>query len=376
MEILIGGDVYLGNKSIEEMAKSDPSKIWGDSKSVFSAVNFSILNLESPLTNSKNKIKKTGPNIKASPETINLLNAVKIDLVTLANNHINDFGSEGIRDTLEICKTNEIDTVGAELSLKKAKKTYYKDIDGKRIAILNFAENEWSSAKKDQGGANPMNLIDNIQQINEAKAKADYVLVIVHGGHEHYKYPSPRMVKQYRFYAEQGASAIVGHHTHCVSGYENYNGVPIFYSIGNLIFPSTGNDEKWYKGLLVKLKFKENVSFDLIPYFQGKENSPEIKLMREEDARVFLNEISVVNEAIANENILLKKWEYFVLKESNVRLMQLMSKSNIFYRVLNKLNLIQLVIPNKKLRLLLNLIRCEAHRDLSIETMESIIRDK
>ena len=61
--------------------------------------------------------------------------------------------------------------------------------------------------------------------------------MIVHGGHECYNLPSPRMQKQYLFYADQGADIVVGHHTHCISGYEVYKGVPIYYSLGNFCLP-------------------------------------------------------------------------------------------------------------------------------------------
>ena len=67
-----------------------------------------------------------------------------------------------------------------------------------------------------------MDIIDNAKEIKNAKEKADYVFVIVHGGHEHYSLPSPKMQKQYRFYVEQGADIVIGHHTHCINGNEVY----------------------------------------------------------------------------------------------------------------------------------------------------------
>ena len=81
-----------------------------------------------------------------------------------------------------------------------------------------------------------MDIIDNTNQIREAKASHDKVIVIVHGGHEYYNLLSPRMQKQYRFYADQGADIVVGHHTHCISGNEIHNGVPKYYSLGNFLF--------------------------------------------------------------------------------------------------------------------------------------------
>ena len=127
-------------------------------------------------------------------------------------------------------------TVGAGDNLQQASKPLYIKIKNKTIAILNFAEQEFSVAGKNTAGANPLNIIDNYHSIQDAKQQADILLVIVHGGHEGYPLPSPRMVQTYRFFAEIGASVVVGHHTHCASGFEVYHGVPIFYSLGNFIF--------------------------------------------------------------------------------------------------------------------------------------------
>ena len=68
-------------------------------------------------------------------------------------------------------------------------------------------------------GANPIDIIDNAAQIKKAKKECDFVIVIAHGGHEYYNLPSPRMQKLYRFFAENGADIVIGHHTHCVSGH-------------------------------------------------------------------------------------------------------------------------------------------------------------
>src|SRR5690606_25591800 len=125
---------------------------------------------------------------------------LKVDLVTLANNHILDYNNEGVLDTVEFCKKNKLETVGAGSDLINASKTFYLNIKKRTIAIINFAENEWASASKNSAGANPMDIVDNVTQIKEAKSNSDFVFVIVHGGHEYYNLPSPRMKKQYRFY--------------------------------------------------------------------------------------------------------------------------------------------------------------------------------
>lgn len=80
-------------------------------------------------------------------------------------------------------------------------------------------------------GANPLNPIQQYYKTKEARHNADYVLVIVHGGHEHYQLPSPRMVEIYQFFIDAGADAVVNHHQHCFSGYEVFNDRPIFYGL-------------------------------------------------------------------------------------------------------------------------------------------------
>ena len=77
---------------------------------------------------------------------------------------------------------------------------HIKEIAGEKLAVINICENEWTIATKTSGGSAPLNLITNIHKIAEAKKNSDYVLVIVHGGTEHYQLPSPRMKETYRFF--------------------------------------------------------------------------------------------------------------------------------------------------------------------------------
>ncbi|MEM9075523.1 MAG: CapA family protein [Bacteroidota bacterium] len=376
MRIIIGGDVFLGGEA-EQHALERPSKIWHSSiKSVFKKADLRIVNLESPLTDYSRKLSKTGPNLKARKETIDCLTELNIDLVTLANNHILDYGKKGLEDTMSTCLDNNIDYVGADINLELAKKTYYKTIGDKRIAVVNFAENEWASATEDGAGAHPMDLIDNINQIKQASQNSDHVLVIVHGGHEHYHYPSPRILKQYRFYAENGASAVVAHHPHCVSGYEVHRNVPIFYSIGNLFFSDNTDFEGWYEGILVSLTFGGSINWEIIPYRQCSNNSFLVEALTPQESDEFIKtKIHSLNKVIANSDELRSKWDDFVMSQLSNRSLLLAGKTNIFYLILNKLGLSSLFLKKSYLRLLLNLVRCEAHRDLSIDILNTQLKD-
>lgn len=116
-----------------------------------------ITNLECPLTLSSKTIKKTGPNLKAHPDCINGIKFGGFNVFTLDNNHIMDYGEQGWNDTINICEKNNIHYVGVGQNIKEASKSLYIIVKEKKIAIINFCENEWSIAGKNKAGANPLN---------------------------------------------------------------------------------------------------------------------------------------------------------------------------------------------------------------------------
>ena len=227
MNLLIAGDLFISDEF------RDKSILHSSVRDLFAEADYRIVNLEAPITTGakKRRILKTGPHLHVTPKTVlPVLKDLRVNLVTLANNHMMDFGRPGLEDTLKSLGDEGIGAVGAGLDLAAAAKPVFFERDGSRIAVLNFGENEWAGAETHRAGANPMDVIENARQIREARAISETVVVVIHGGMEDYHFPTPRMVKQYRFYAENGASVIVGHHTHCMSGYEIHAGTPIFYS--------------------------------------------------------------------------------------------------------------------------------------------------
>jgi len=169
------------------------------------------------------------------------------------------------------------------------------------------------NANDNHGGANPMNIIANTRSIKEAKKLADVIILIIHGGHEYYHFPSPRMVEQYRFYAEQGASIIVGHHSHYISGYEIFEGVPIFYGLGNFLFDFTTKLKGWYEGILLNIRInaQKEITWELHPFKQCKGNLKVELLEGQEKLRVE-NEIRIINSIIADPEKLKEKFNSLV----------------------------------------------------------------
>lgn len=369
VKLLIAGDLVINQPY--DWTKISPSII-----DLFKQSNFTIVNLEAPVTSSNSKIIKTGPHLKAEyKSTLEVLKALEVDAVTLANNHVLDYDEKGVVDTLSFCKKNNFKTVGAGSSLVEASKILFINTDEGKIAVVNFAENEWASATEKTAGANPMDIIDNAKQIKQAKQKADYVFVIVHGGHEYYNLPSPRMQKQYRFYAEQGADIVIGHHTHCINGYEIYNDVPIYYSLGNFLFTKSSRFEHWYIGLVLEIEIKnKELTSQLHPVKQRKENF-ELSLLAEDEKQVVLNRISLYNEIITDESKLKQEWDSFVESKYFTFLNYWSPISfikNYYVKAMfNKLGI--RVINKNAMAYTLNLMRCEAHADLSKEVVQKYL---
>lgn len=168
---------------------------------------------------------------------------------------------------------------------------------------MNCCEHEFSIATATTAGANPLNPIQQYYNIQEARTKADYVLVIVHGGHEHYALPSPRMKETYRFFIDAGADAIINHHQHCYSGYEIYHGKPIFYGLGNLLFDHKSERHgPWNEGFMVSLRLDKQTlpQFELYPYTQCNER-PSVIPMNEAERKIFAERIDKLNQIISNE---------------------------------------------------------------------------
>ena len=162
MDIIVGGDFYPGRRW-ESQIINEPSSIWSEEiLEYFEDADFRIINLEAPLTNSKDAIDKVGPSLKCNPKVIDTLKVANIDLVTLANNHIYDYGEKGLYDTIEVLKSHKIGHIGVGKNLKDASKNSKVIND---VVILNYCHNEWGVAENNKSGYNSYSIIDIVNQI-------------------------------------------------------------------------------------------------------------------------------------------------------------------------------------------------------------------
>jgi poly-gamma-glutamate synthesis protein (capsule biosynthesis protein) len=336
------------------------------------ANDLNVLDLECPLTVGEDQIKKTGPHIKALPETAEILNYLKCKVVATANNHFKDYAAAGMQETYYALKNNNIDWLGSGNSFEEASRIYYWEKDNLKFAFINVAENEWTTTyEEDSAGCHPIDLVNVFNHIQEAKKTADFIIVITHGGHEHYELPSPRMKKWYRFFVDAGANAIIGHHTHIISGYEVYKGSPIFYSLGNFCFDWEGLQNKpWNKGMMVRLQFEKNkpIQFDLSFFNQNNENAG-VYLMNEEERKLTRAHVEKLNEIIEDDLQLNKSFKDYSKTWKPLMNTWLQPYKGKYMPSLHKRGWLPSLISEEKKMLYTNLIRCEAHRDILLNTI-------
>lgn len=374
MKILIAGDFCPIGRTEHFLNNEDYASLFNGYQNIVKEVDYAVVNLECPHTTSNQRISKTGPSIKSENEnSFAALRFAGFDLLTLANNHILDYGEGGLMDTIHRAEKFGFEVVGAGKNRDEAKKPLIKDIAGLTVGFLNFAENEFCAATSKFAGAYTLDLIDNFTEIRALKKKVDKVILIYHGGREHYQLPTPELRRRFHFFVESGADAIVAHHTHCVSGYEYHQGRPIVYSVGNFIFDykkkyQTG---KWTEGMSVILNLKnEDFLVEIVPHYQGRLKQSSLHLLGEEEKKKFLKKIENLNNILADDVRLMEEWQKYLITQEKFYLSSLYLK-NIYVRML----FIKGILPASWLRsrhnkLLLNLFRCETHQEITKNIFE------
>lgn len=359
MKILIAGDYRPDNRVTNLFNNKDFEAIFREVKQQTSKADYSIFNLEAPVVVGDVKpITKSGPNLRCDENGIEAIKWAGFDCATLANNHFRDYGDEGVKYTISILEKYGVDYCGGGSNLHMASKVLYKNITGKELSIINCCEHEFSIATETHSGSNPLNPIQQYYAIREAKDKSDFVLVIVHGGHEFWQLPSPRMKEVYRFFIDAGADAVLNHHQHCYSGYEVYKKKPIFYGLGNFFYYSSQSSKLWEEGYMVMLDFDTDIKWHILPYKQNSGNGC-VNLL---PLNSFDSRLKELNEIIGDDTALIAETQSFYSK-SEKQLGILFEPINPYFRKLQLRGLLPSLLGVEQKKIIKNYLNCESHRD-------------
>ncbi|MDE6144976.1 MAG: CapA family protein [Muribaculaceae bacterium] len=363
MKILVGGDV-APKLNITELIEKNDFSFFSELQNLSKEYDTTIINLESPFADTCDApIEKYGPNLKCSPSTVKALEYAGVNVVTLANNHILDYGHEALLRTKAICEQNGILTIGVGQRLSQAQNPLILEANNCRIGLINCCEHEFSIATESDAGANPLDPISQFYAIRKLKPNVDYLIVIVHGGHEHYNLPSTRMQKLYRFFIDSGADVVINHHQHCFSGYEQYNEGLIFYGLGNLCFPAGRKvNDSWYKGYMVGLEFMpgSKIKFKIHPYEQCYNNNPAVHFLSED---AFSSDLEDLNKIISSTELLQNRERAYYDSWDKTTYSNLDILTNRYLIALRNKGLLPKFLSHKYLLRLKNHVLCESHLD-------------
>jgi len=247
VNLMAVGDIMLG-RTVGEQAQAQGSEIvFAGVQSVFDSADVLVGNLECALTSGGEQQHKTFT-FAAPPEAARALALAGFDVLSLANNHAMDFGSQGLFDTFDNLGQNGIASVGAGANAAEAHAPVILERNGLRLAFLAYTDvpkensgfdtHSWIATDSQPGIA----WADTAQitaDVSAAKAQADVVIVQLHAGHEVNAYIHPiTSGQQAEAHAaiDAGAALVIGSHPHILQRLELYHGGLIAYSLGNFVF--------------------------------------------------------------------------------------------------------------------------------------------
>lgn len=226
---------------------------------VFEAADYTIGNLETALGDVGEPAAKRYP-FRSPPETAESLAIGGVDLVSLANNHAQDYGPEALLQGIDLLHAAGVATVGGGANEAAAYAPHIADIEGLRVAFLgyvhvpveaitHFDTQSWTATAGAPGlaWADPARVSADVAAV---RPEVDLVVVILHSGYEYIEEPSEPQVAAARAAVDAGADLVVGHHAHILQGIHRYNDSVIAYGLGNFLFnidgpPETGILNVW-----------------------------------------------------------------------------------------------------------------------------------
>ena len=250
-------------KGVEGILSLDILKIMRDSDLMVANSEFTVSNRGNPLPNKLYTFR-------AKPERLSIYDEMGVDLVTLANNHVYDYGRDAFLDMLNSFNEYKIPYIGAGHNINEAMAPYYFIIDGYKFAFLSATRAEkyimTPEATEDSEGVfrcyDPTNLIN---QISKVKKESDFVIVLVNYGTEGSHKLEQVQIDSSKQYIDAGADAVIGHHAHTLQGVEIYNNKPIIYNLGNFIFNNETIDTAIFQ---INLGKDGTIKYYIVPAIQ------------------------------------------------------------------------------------------------------------
>ncbi len=253
LTILFAGDIIFEkyqNPGMNKVTDDDIRVCFDDETlSIMKNADLFVINNEFPYTDGGVKNTSKTFAFRCPTNSVKYLQQIGADVAALANNHIYDYGYEGVMDTFDTLDEASIPYIGAGRNLEDATKTAYFVQNGMAVAIVNATEIErynnpdTKGAEEDSPGV--FRCLDDTrlcEEVRKASEKADFVIAYVHWGTELQETPDGNERSIAQDLVDAGADLIVGAHPHILQNIEYIDDVPVFYSLGNFFFSASTRD--------------------------------------------------------------------------------------------------------------------------------------
>jgi poly-gamma-glutamate synthesis protein (capsule biosynthesis protein) len=254
------GDIMLGGKAEPFLDRKGYDYPFAATAHLLRSADLAIGNLETPLTDRGSPlVEKTylfrNPPDKVAPA----LKLAGFDVVTLANNHILDYGVEGLQDTIQSLQGVEIAHVGAGMNLQEARRPAVLTLpDGQTVGFLGysntFPEEFWATP------ASPGTAFGHVEHVRSdvqelVARQVDIIVVSFHWGRERQPQLRPYQPLLAHAAIDAGADLVLGHHPHILQGVERYKQGLILYSLGNYTFTTFSNSV--HTSVVAQINFRD-----------------------------------------------------------------------------------------------------------------------
>jgi poly-gamma-glutamate synthesis protein (capsule biosynthesis protein) len=239
ISFLAGGDMIAARGVENPMAKNGWHLVFTNLQTVFNLADIVFCNLESPISSRGMRPAKKY-HFRTPPEALPEIAQLRLNIVSLANNHSMDYGMQAFTDTLDYLRMLNISFAGFGQDRAQAITPALANFKGKTFGVMAYSR--WYDGEASSTFAAPIpDRISN--EVASARQTVDNIIVSVHDGDEYQPVPEDYRIDFSRRAIDGGALAVIGHHPHWPQGYEIYQGRPILYSLGNLVFDQNWNDD-------------------------------------------------------------------------------------------------------------------------------------
>ena len=236
--LAFAGDVNFAKRTARLLRH--PLAAFGPIRPVLSAADFTAVNLETAVT-TRGAPQPKEFHFRTTGKAFTAVRAAGIDLVTMANNHVLDYGRIGLHDTIAAARRARFPYVGIGRNAHAAWAPYITTIHGVRIAVIGVSQvtelaSSWVATRTRSGEANAINVRRTLAAVRAARKRASVVIVFMHWGTEGQSCPDSGQLSLAPRLAAAGATIIIGAHAHVLQGSDWLGHTFVAYGMGNFVY--------------------------------------------------------------------------------------------------------------------------------------------